>query len=107
MHEETTFGKVELYGKLATTARQYLAKGHPVIFEGRLKLNTWQSKDGKQQSELVIAAENMEFLPRGERSAAVPQPTAQSSHSDRGQYAPPAMPRNDHPGEVPEDDIPF
>lgn len=107
IHEETTFVKVELYGKLATTARQFLSKGSGVIFEGRLKLNQWQSKDGKQQSELVIAAESMEFLPRSERSSNPPHPpTAQSSsHSDRGQYAPPPLP--DNYSEVPEDDIPF
>lgn len=108
IHEETVFVKVELYGKLATTARQFLSKGSGVIFEGRLKLNQWQSKDGKQQSELVIAAESMEFLPKSERSSNPPHPpTAQSSShsSDRGQYAPPPLP--DDYSEVAEEDIPF
>ena len=109
MHEETVFVKVELFGKLATTARQFLSKGSPVIFEGRLKLNTWQSKDGKQQSELVIAAESMEFLPKGERSATVPRPqqSDRSNHSDRGQYAPPPAAIPDNLPEVAEEDIPF
>lgn len=107
IHEETVFVKVELYGKLATTARQFLSKGSAIIFVGRLKLNTWQSKDGKQQSELVIAAESMEFPPKSERSSSNPPhpPTAQSSHSDRGQYAPPPPP--DDYSEVAEEDIPF
>lgn len=105
IHEETVFVKVELYGKLATTARQFLSKGSGVIFVGRLKLNTWQSKDGKQQSELVIAAESMEFPPK-ERSSNPPHPpTAQSSHSDRGQYAPPPFP--DDCSVIPEEDFPF
>lgn len=105
IHEETVFVKVECYGKLATTARQFLAKGHPVIFEGRLKLNTWQNKDGKPQSELAIAAERIEFLPKSERSAAVPRPQQTRNHNDRSSYAPPPPP--DDYSEVAEEDIPF
>ena len=110
IHEETVFVKVECYGKLATTARQFLSKGSAIIFVGRLKLNTWQSKDGKQQSELVIAAESMEFPPKSERSSSnpprPPQPGNNNNYnSDRGQYAPPPPP--DDYSEVAEEDMPF
>lgn len=105
MQEKTTFVKIKTFGTLARTCRQFLSKGSPVIFEGKLELEEWQSKDGQHRQELVVNAESMEFLPRSERSAAVPHPAAQSSHSDRSQYAPPSLP--DDYSEVSEEDIPF
>ena len=101
--EETTFVKVKTFGKLAVTCRQFLAKGQPVIFVGRLALDQWE-KDGQQKQEIYIAAESLEFLPG--RSEARDNASRQPPHSgsDRGNYAPPPMPENDYPV---EDDMPF
>lgn len=103
--EETTFVKVECYGRLATTCRQFLTKGSPVIFVGRLKLNQWQSKHGENRQELVIAAESLEFLPKAGERSNPPRPPVSDEPSDRGQYAPPPMP--DDYSEVAEEDVPF
>lgn len=117
MQEKTTFVKIKTFGTLAKTCRQFLSKGSPVIFEGKLELEEWQSKDGQHRQELVVNAENLEFLPsRGEQRENPPrQPQNDYHHNtysappiDRSQYAPPPPPPppEDY-SEVPEDDIPF
>ena len=39
--EETTFVDCEAWGRQAEVMSQYLAKGRPVMIEGRLKLDQW------------------------------------------------------------------
>lgn len=60
--EETTFVDVTLWGRTAEIASEYLAKGAPVLIEGRLKLDTWESKEGEKRSKLRVVGENMRLL---------------------------------------------
>lgn len=66
--EETTFVDVTLWGRQAEVAEQYLDKGSPVLIEGRLKLDTWET-DGQKRSKLKVIGERMQMLSgRGESS---------------------------------------
>jgi single-strand DNA-binding protein len=49
-------------------AGEYLAKGRPVLIEGRLQLDTWDDKEsGQKRSKLRVVGENMTMLgSRGE-----------------------------------------
>ena len=69
--DETTFVDVTLWGKLAETAQQYLAKGQPVLIEGRLKSESWE-KDGQKRSKLKVVAEQMRLL-GGKQKSSAPQ----------------------------------
>ncbi len=61
--EEVTFVDCTLWGKTAETAGQYLSKGSPVLFEGRLHLETWEDKkSGSKRSKLKVIVETMQFL---------------------------------------------
>ena len=61
--EEVTFVDVTLWGATAENAGKYLAKGRPVMIEGRLQLDTWQDKDTHQKrSKLRVVGETMQFL---------------------------------------------
>jgi single-strand DNA-binding protein len=66
--EETTFVDVTLWGRQAEVAGEYLAKGRPVLIEGRLQLDTWEDKDsGQKRSKLRVVCENMQMVgARGE-----------------------------------------
>lgn len=66
--EETTFVDVTLWGRTAEVAGEYLAKGRPVLIEGRLQLDTWDDKEsGKKRSKLRVVGEQMQMLgSRGE-----------------------------------------
>lgn len=70
--ENTVFVECTLWGKTAELAGQYLAKGKPVMFEGKLKLDQWDDKEtGKKRSKLGVTVESMQFLgaPSGGKDA--------------------------------------
>jgi single-strand DNA-binding protein len=61
--EETTFVDVTLWGRTAEIAGEYLAKGRPVLIEGRLQLDTWDDREsGQKRSKLRVVGENMTML---------------------------------------------
>lgn len=66
--DETTFVDVTLWGRTAEIAGEYLAKGRPVLIEGRLQLDTWDDREsGQKRSKLRVVGENMTMLgSRGE-----------------------------------------
>lgn len=64
--EETTFVDVTLWGRQAEVAGEYLAKGRPVLIEGRLQLDSWDDKEtGQKRSKLRVVCENMQMLGSG------------------------------------------
>lgn len=64
--EETTFVDVTLWGRDAEVAGEYLAKGRPVLIEGRLQLDTWDDKQtGQKRSKLRVVCERMQLIGGG------------------------------------------
>ena len=59
--DETTFVDVTLWGRTAEVASEYLGKGSPILVEGRLKLDTWET-DGQKRSKLRVVCERMQML---------------------------------------------
>lgn len=59
--EETTFVDVTLWGRTAEIAGEYLSKGSPVLIEGRLKLDTWET-EGQKRSKLKVVADSMQMV---------------------------------------------
>ena len=61
--EEVTFVEVTLWGRTAEIAGEYLAKGRPVLIEGRLSLDSWEDKEtGQKRSKLKVVADSMQLL---------------------------------------------
>lgn len=60
--DETTFVDVTLWGRTAEVASEYLSKGAPVFIEGRLKLDTWENKDGEKRSKLRVVGETLRLI---------------------------------------------
>merc|ERR1712093_155875 len=59
--DETTFVDVTLWARTAEVASEYLSKGSPVLIEGRLKLDTWET-EGQKKSKLRVVGERMQML---------------------------------------------
>lgn len=59
--EETTFIDIDAFGKQAEVISKYMRKGRPLMVEGRLKLDQWES-DGQKRSRLGVVLENFQFL---------------------------------------------
>ncbi|MCA9262231.1 MAG: single-stranded DNA-binding protein [Planctomycetales bacterium] len=95
--EETTFVDVTLWGRTAEVASEFLGKGSPVLIEGRLKLDTWET-DGQKRSKLKVVGERMQMIgSRGGGSG------GGSGHSS--EFSEPAS--ASATSGPPEDDIPF
>ncbi len=61
--EEVTFIDVTLWGRTAEIAGEYLAKGRPVLVEGRLQQDRWDDKEtGQKRSKLKVVADSMQLL---------------------------------------------
>lgn len=61
-HEETEWFRVVAWGKLGEICNQYLSKGARVYFEGRLRTNKWQDKDGQDRYTTEVIAGDMIIL---------------------------------------------
>ncbi len=59
--EETTFVDVTIWGRTAEVCSEHLGKGSPILIEGRLKLDTWET-DGQKRSKLRVVCERMQML---------------------------------------------
>lgn len=113
--EETTFVDVTIWGRTAEVASEYLKKGSSVLIEGRLKLDSWENKDGEKRSKLKVVCERMQMLggkqgggpgsggggPSGSRGG---RPSR-----DEGEFAPPDDDFGGPPAKAGggDDDIPF
>lgn len=62
--DEVTFVDVTLWGRTAEVASEYLGKGSPILIEGRLKLDTWET-DGQKRSKLRVVCDRMQMLSSG------------------------------------------
>ncbi len=61
----TTWFKVTLWRRLAENASKYLSKGRPVYIEGRLQIEEWTDRDGKDRYTLGVQATDMHFISAG------------------------------------------
>jgi single-strand DNA-binding protein len=59
--DETTFVDVTMWGRTAEIASEYLSKGSPVLIEGRLKLDKWET-DGQKRSKLRVVCDRMQMV---------------------------------------------
>lgn len=94
--DHTTWFKVTLWGKQAEVASQYLTKGRPVYIEGRLRMEEWTDREGRQRPSLEVTATDMQFI--GSRGDDTHHPPASSRDDD--------MPASAN-AMASDDDIPF
>lgn len=61
--DEPTFVDVTMFGRTAEVAGEYLVKGSQVLIEGRLKLETWDDKNGGgKRSKMKVICETMQMV---------------------------------------------
>jgi single-strand DNA-binding protein len=60
--EEVTYVDCECWGPRADVIAKYFSKGKPIFIEGRLKLDTWEDKDGQKRSKMRVMIEDFQFV---------------------------------------------
>jgi single-strand DNA-binding protein len=103
--EEVTYVDVTLWGRTAEIACEFLSKGSPLLVEGRLKLDSWET-DGQKRTKLKVVGEKLQLIT-----------TNRSSGQDGGGYSKPQGGRGyqqqssqqqpDYYDMPPDDDVPF
>ena len=83
--EHTEWHRIEMFGKRAETANEYMRKGNTVYIEGRLKTDEWEDKEtGQKRRATKIQCDNFTMLGRrgDNQSQGGGQPSAPASNDD-------------------------
>lgn len=104
--DETTFVDITLWGRTAEVAGEYLSKGSPVLIEGRLKLDTWET-DGQKRSKLKVVGEKMQMLSGRGGGGGGGQSSGGSQSGGSGYSRPAEAPSATASAQGGEEDIPF
>ena len=110
--EEVTFVDVDVFGRQAEVIAKYMNKGRPILVEGRLKLDSWESKEGEKRSKLKVVLDNFQFVGSGPgRGGEGGESSGGGNYEDS---APPARPASRGAAQAParnesidETDVPF
>jgi single-strand DNA-binding protein len=74
--ETVVFVDCEVWNASADVAGKYLRKGSPVILEGKLKSDTWQTQAGEKRQKLILKVERLHLVGgRPDAAPAEPKPT--------------------------------
>ena len=60
--EVVCYVDVVVWERQAELCQQYLAKGRPVLIEGRLTYDEWKTPQGETRNKLRVRAERVQFL---------------------------------------------
>ena len=100
--EETTFVDIDAFGKQAEVITKYMRKGRPIMVEGRLKLDQWETNEGQKRSKLGVVLENFQFVGGRDDNA---------GGGSSGRYEQSSPPQNSAPSAPSDDtldeDVPF
>lgn len=105
--EETTFVDVEAWSQQGELIHRYLKKGSPIFIEGRLKFDTWETKEGEKRSKLRVVLERFQFLGGTGGSAGKDSQDQSLDPADFGIDAPPPGEAGAGAGAAAESDVPF
>ena len=62
--DEVTFVDITLWGRDAEVVCEYASKGSPLLVEGRLRLDSWES-EGQKRSKMKVTCERVMLLSSG------------------------------------------
>jgi single-strand DNA-binding protein len=60
--EETSWHRLVVWGKLASTCKQYLRKGREIAVSGKLTYNTWKDNKGQMHTDTQIVVSELLLL---------------------------------------------
>lgn len=60
--EEVTFVDCSAFGRTGEVIAQYFDKGRPILVEGRLRQENWETKDGQKRTKLSLVVEQFHFV---------------------------------------------
>lgn len=108
--EHTEWHQINLFGRMAENAAQYLRKGSSVYIEGRLQTRKWSDSQGIDRYTTSIVGNEMQFI-GGQNNSPQPngfqQPAATGFNQNTTGFNQPEQPVAGGFDDLPDDDIPF
>ena len=106
--DEVTFVDFTLWGRQAEVACEYTSKGSPVLVEGRLKQDSWET-DGQKRSKLKVIGDKIVLLSSGNKGDEEGGGYAarQSTRSSGGRSAPQTQQQEYYDTSSGGDEVPF
>lgn len=101
--ELTTWFRVTLWGKQAEVASKYLVKGKPVYVEGRLRVEEYTDRDGKNRYSLELNASDMQFIGGGQNENHAADSNSENDFSQANDF----QSNTESPASPSDEDIPF
>jgi single-strand DNA-binding protein len=111
--ENTCFVDCRCFGRQAEVLNQYMRKGRPLLIEGRLDYDTWETQDGQKRSKHRVFIERFSFVDSGGGGGGGGGGNSGGGYnSNQAQRAPKmggpqAEPPNAYDDQTGGDDIPF
>ena len=104
--EDTCFVDIVVFGRQGDWTMENCSKGSPVLVEGRLSFNSWESQDGTRRSKHEVVAFNVHFLARRDEGGqgAGSRPAQQAGQESGANWS--GAPAG-NPPPMTDDDIPF
>jgi single-strand DNA-binding protein len=104
LQEVTTWFRVTTWNKNAENASKYLTKGRPVYVEGRLRIEEWTDRDGKNRYTLEVNATDLHFIGSGQNDNMSADSNTENDFNQSNDFQAGTAPS----ASVPDDeDIPF
>ena len=90
--EVASFFEVKAFGKLFESQHPYLTKGANVTVEGSLIQERWKTKEGKNQSKIIIQSDTLYLGPKKKEggNGAPKFESIPSEHSEPENHIPPS-----------------
>ena len=113
--EEACFVDCHAWARGAEVISEYCRKGSQLFVEGRLRLESWEGKDGQKRTKMRVVVDNSQFLgaPSGRKAGAAPAarggkaPPPAAEAPAAGDAEPPAPEAEPEAGRPVDEDIPF
>lgn len=77
---ETDFINIVAWRALAEFCAAHLCKGIRAIVSGSIQTNSYTTKNGDKRTQMIINADNVEFIGGGDKGAYTPKGTAQTGN---------------------------
>jgi len=71
--ERALFIDVVTWGRQAESCAEYMKKGSPVLVEGKLRLEQWETEEKQKRSKHTVQATRVAFIGRREKSEKAPE----------------------------------
>lgn len=84
--DRVCFVDVSVWDKQAEACGQYLKKGSPVLVEGCLTLDRWETPDGQKRSKHRVRAGRVQFLNDNRQNSASQGPVSVAASNGDGDY---------------------